>query len=132
MYLFNFTHFILLFETLPQYFYIAQSQKSYGVRQSVRAGSIPRRRLRLPPLPPTYAYTILLLAKKISGGVKIVRRQNNYKGASAEGSRRRTGGRLRNNYPGGRGWTKNSKKNSKRSQSAEDSPTVPKIPYSIS
>ena len=47
--------------------------------------------------------------KKLYGGETIIRR--------------------RNNYPGGRGWTKTSEKNS---HSAENCRTVPKRPYSIS
>ena len=69
MYLFNFRHSNELFKTLPQSFHKAQSQKKiYGVRHSVRAGSSPRRRPRLPP--PNYAHTILL------GGKTIPRRKN--------------------------------------------------------
>ena len=49
----------------------------------------------LPPPPPTYAHTILLAEKLSGGGVKIMRRQNIYKGAVGV---REVGG--------GRGWAK--------------------------
>ena len=83
---------------------MAQSQKNYGVRHSVRAGSSPRRRHRLPP--PTYAHTILL-------GRKIIRRATNY--AAAEQLSR-----------AGAGGPKIRKKKS------ENCRTVPNIPYPIS
>ena len=81
-----------LFKNLPESFFIAQSQKSYGVRKSFHAVSNPCRRLLLfyhpppPPHLPTYAHTILLVEKLSGGGVKIIRqhkfmrRQNSYPG----------------------------------------------------
>ena len=41
MYLLNFLYFNKLFKKLPQSFYIAKSQRSYGVLHSVRASLIP-------------------------------------------------------------------------------------------
>ena len=51
-------------------------KKSYGVRHSVRAGSNPRIRPRVLPLP-TYAHT-MLLREKSSGGnrISLQRRKN--------------------------------------------------------
>ena len=77
MYSFNFIHSNLLFKTLPQSFYIARQQKSYGVRHSVRAVSNPRRRLRLPPSQP------IVILYYLDGGKhpvaeKIMRWRNNY------------------------------------------------------
>ena len=118
----------LLFKTLPQSLYIAQSQKIYGIRHSVRADSNPRRRPHFTP-PPISANTTLLGGKIIrerqrkgavgvreAGGGKNMRRQNNYPAAEQL-------------YCGGRGWAKNSKL---KSHTAENCRTVPKIPYSIS
>ena len=73
MYLFNSKHSNQFFKALQQSIYIAQSQKSYGVRHSVRPGSNPAD-WSSSSLPLTYAHTILL-------GGKIFRRRKNYAAA---------------------------------------------------
>ena len=64
MYLFNFIHSKSIFKTLPQSFYIAQSQKLWRPALCpVRAGSNPRRRPRFLPPPPPVMLTLYYLAK---------------------------------------------------------------------
>ena len=69
MYFINFIHFKRLLKFLRQAFSTAQNQKSYGVKVML---------------------TLYYLRKKLSGGsVKTIRRGKNYKGASADGRRRK-------------------------------------------
>ena len=87
MYLINFIHSNQLLKTLPQPFYIAQSQKKLW-RPALRPRRFESRRRPHLSLPPPLMLTLYYLRK-------------NYKGASAEGSRRSTGGkRRRKNYKG--------------------------------
>ena len=72
--------------------------------------------------PPTYAYTMLLQGEKLSGGGKNMPWQNNYKGASADGRRRK-------NFPG---RARVGQHFEKKSHGSENCRPVPKIPHSIS
>ena len=76
MYLFNFIRSNKLFQTLPESYYIAQSQKKLWRPTLRRAGSSPRRRPLLLLAP--FLLTINYSGEKLSGGGKIMRRQNNY------------------------------------------------------
>ena len=82
------------------------------------ASGTPSAQVRIPltgPLlpPPPLLLRLCYLVEKLSGGRKFMRRQKNYKGATAQENRRHTGGKRRKNYPAARaGGPKTREKNS--------------------
>ena len=68
-------HSNFFFKTLPQPFFIAQSQKSYGVRHSILAGSNPRMKPHLFYPPPSH------LCLYYTTGGKLIRRRKIYAAA---------------------------------------------------
>ena len=101
--LFNFIHSNSFPKILPKLFYIAHSsttKKRYGVRHSVHARSIPRRRPRFFTLPPH------ICSHYSTWGKTIRRRRKNYLAAW-----KLCGGRIviterQQTVGGGRGWAK--------------------------